>query len=257
VVDAAPDVRLREITAPDDPSLTALADLLGWTFADPNLILSAARMRAFLQANAAPPGEDAAGPRRDFLVLVAETPEPARLLGGTVFSYVPASGCGFSEYLVLDAAARGQGLGRRLIEARGERLDAAAKAAGLASAHGLFIEVEDPRRIPPAFARAEAKTAMEPDARIRLFAHLGFRRVVVPYSQPPLGNNQPSVEYLQLLFAPRDPGREAIPAAWVLDTLAAIWTAWAPDAADAFLAALAATLPTPTVPLRDALAPDA
>jgi GNAT superfamily N-acetyltransferase len=239
------DVRLREIVAAEDPALGELSVLLARTFADPNVVLSADRLRTFLRDNRAD------GPR-EFCVLVAESTAPAsRLRGGTVFSYVPAAGCGFSEYLVVDAARRGEGLGRRLVEARTARLDTAARAAGLPAAHGTFIETDDPRRIPAELARLERQTAMDPVARVRLFAHLGFRLVDVPYVQPPLGPGQAAVDYLQLLFAPAAPDRQELPTEWLLATLEPIWTAWAPDTAAAQLARLRVSLTTPTLVLRD------
>jgi hypothetical protein len=84
--------------------LAKLAALLNATFRDPNTVLGLGRIQEFLQANRT-------DSRRRFCVLVAEQNDT--LVGGTIFSYVARPNCGFSEYIVADAANRGVGLGRR------------------------------------------------------------------------------------------------------------------------------------------------
>src|SRR5207248_10630127 len=130
-------------------------------------------------------------------VLVAE--DEGRLIGGSVFSYVPASSCGFSEYLVLEDSRRRQGLGRKLFNARRAILDESANRYREVRCRGIFSEVDSPERTLPELLAADI---MDPHARLRIFGHLGFRRVDAQYVQPPLGPGKQAVDYLDLLFAP-------------------------------------------------------
>jgi hypothetical protein len=205
---------------PDDPRLAALADLLRRTFADPNSVLGLDRMQDFMSAD-----PSAAG--RSFHVIVAE--DSGRVIGGSVFSYVPRSNCGFSEYLVLEPAGRGRGLGRALFNRRRDILNACGLQhghAGLFPCNGVFIEADNPARTPPKLLEAERESSIDPRQRLRIFSHLGFSRVEVAYIQPPLGVGKESVEYLDLLFAPMStPPAGVVPVNWIVDTLAPIWTA--------------------------------
>jgi GNAT superfamily N-acetyltransferase len=216
-------VTLRGIADPQDAALRELSRLLYAVFADPDVVLDLERMRDFLSHN------DASADRH-FCVLVAE--EDAALLGGTVFSYVPASNCGFSEYLVVRKDRHGQGLGRQLVDARRAELDDLARQAGQAACRGVFIEADNPQRTPAALQLQERETAMDTVARLRVFAHLGFRRVDMAYIQPSLGSGKQPVPYLDLLFAPWDEvvgEAERVPAEWVYRTVGPIWDSWAPD----------------------------
>ena len=99
------------------------------------------------------------------------------LLGGTVFSYVPATNCGFSEYLVVRKERHGQGLGRRLFDARRAVLDELAQQSQAGACSGLFIEADNPERTPADLQARERETAMDALVRLQVFAHLGFLRV--------------------------------------------------------------------------------
>jgi GNAT superfamily N-acetyltransferase len=217
---------LKQIESPDDPDLARLSELMDVTFADPNIVLGVDRMREFLAANRP-------GAARRFFVLVATDPvRDGAVVGGSVFSYVARSRCGFSEYIVVDRPVRGAGLGRLLFDARKEVLDGEARREGRGGCRGLFIEADNPLRLPADLAAIERETAMEALERLRLFDHLGFRRVDAPYVQPPLASDKQPIDYLDLLFAPWHSAATArIPTQWVLDTLAAIWSAWAPTLA--------------------------
>jgi GNAT superfamily N-acetyltransferase len=213
---------VRRVSDPADAALGALSRLLYAMFGDPDVVLDLERMQAFLS-------EPADSARRHFRVLVAE--DGGTLVGGTVFSYVPASNCGFSEYLVVARHRHGQGLGRQLVDARRAELDRQARGSGQAACHGLFIEADDPTRTPPALLARERETAMDSVARLELFAHLGFLRVDVAYVQPPLGPAKQPVTYLDLLFAAWDEQSQRdrhVPAAWVYDTVGPIWDSWVP-----------------------------
>jgi GNAT superfamily N-acetyltransferase len=236
---------LIEVTDPADPRLVRLAALLNATFPDPNTVVGLDRIQEFLQANWAD------GPRH-FCVLVAE--QKGSLVGGTIFSYVVKSNCGFSEYIVVDLACRGLGLGRELFNARKATLDAHAVRHRHDQCHGLFIEVDNPERTPPDFAETERERALDAYQRLRMFDHFGFRRVDVPYVQPPLAPAKQAVEYLDLLFAPWAFDRQRIPSDWILDTVEAIWSAWTPETFASHLAKLRSAVRGPEVALLDPLA---
>ena len=76
--------------------------------------------------------------------------------------------------------------------------------------------------------------------RLRLFDHLGFRRVDVPYVQPALAADKQAIDYLDLLFAPwpDQASVTSIPTRWVLDTLEPVWSAWSPATATEHLTRL-------------------
>ncbi|HEV7662779.1 MAG TPA: hypothetical protein VGQ62_04530, partial [Chloroflexota bacterium] len=185
---------MKLVTSPDDPRLAELSRLLESVFADPNTVLGLDRLQAFVRA-------DPSAARRRFSVLVAVDAARDTVIGGSVFSYVPKSNCGFSEYIVADSTRRGTGLGRRLFERRKALLDEQARAYGHPACGGLFIEADNPDRTPADLVDAERETALDPRERLRLFDHLGFRKVDVPYVQPPLGNGKQPIAYLDLLFA--------------------------------------------------------
>jgi GNAT superfamily N-acetyltransferase len=235
---------LRQIESPDDPQLALVHSLLAGTLADPNTVLGLDRMREFLSTNQ--PG----APRR-FYVLVALAPK-GDIVGATVFSYVVASNCGFSEYIVSAREVRGSGIGRQLFDGRKAVLDAAAQSHGFHSCGGVFIEVDNPERTPGELIARERQTALDAWERWRIFDHLGFRRVDLAYVQPPLGDGKAAVDYMDLMFLAwnpmaRDAGR--VPALWILDTLRVIWSSWAPRVSAAQLALLRAQLGTADVAL--------
>jgi GNAT superfamily N-acetyltransferase len=241
-----PGHQLKEIDRPDDPHLAMVYELMSATLADPNIVLGLDRMQEFLLANRAN------GPRR-FCVLAAIPAEtPGVVTGATIFSYVASSNCGFSEYIVAAKEARGAGVGRLLFDGRKAVLDAEARQRGAGRCRGLFIEVEHPDRTPAEFVAAEQESALDPWERWRLFDHLGFWRVDVPYVQPPLAEGKAAVDYLDLMFAPWQASIRAarrLPTAWVLETLEPILASWAPLTYRPHYARLAARLAHPDVAL--------
>ena len=214
-------------------------------FADPNTVLGLDRLSSFLSADPRSAG-------RRFHVLVA-IDSSDHVVGGSVFSYVPRSNCGFSEYILSDPAARGVGLGRQLFDRRKAILDADARELGQQRCRGLFIEADNPERTPEAFVAAERETALDARDRLGLFDHLGFLRVDVPYVQPPLAPGKQPIDYLDLLFAPWQPGaadQRRIPAAWIFDTVAPVWSAWSPATCGGHLASLRQNVLTDQVALE-------
>src|SRR5205085_6825320 len=92
------DVVLQRVNDANDPGVVALVALLEQTLADPDTLLGLERVRGFLDE------PDAA---REFRVLLARRDEA--VVGGSMFSYVPAANCGFSEYIVVARDERGSG----------------------------------------------------------------------------------------------------------------------------------------------------
>ncbi|HEY1293685.1 MAG TPA: hypothetical protein VGJ60_11430 [Chloroflexota bacterium] len=239
------NIRLGEVTRPEDPRLGDLSRLLERTFADPNSVLGLDRIQQFLSESATD------GPRR-FHVTVAEHRGPPEVVGLSIFSYVVRSNCGFSEYLVVDQFLRQRGLARALFDQRKAILDADAVRHGHAACSGLFIEVDNPWRTP---ADLLARESFDPVERLRVFAHFGFRRVALAYTQPPLAPDKDAVDHMDLLFVPwaRASQTDAIPSEWILRTLEPIWSAWTPESAGTYLERLRRELTTPTVALIDPL----
>lgn len=234
-------IGIRELTDPADPDVSRLAQLMLATFADANIVLSEERLKEFTGRVEAD---------RSFHVLVARDGDG--VVGGVVFSFVVPSLCGFSEYLVVHRDYRRQGIGRLLVEARKELLDRRAREHGAPGARGVFIEVENPERTPPAFLERERETAVDAWDRWRIFHRLGFLRVDVAYVQPPLGPDKRPVDYMDLLFCPWDEGvrrSRRVPAEWILHTVRPIWRGWVPDRYQEFLASFRVRLGDGLVPL--------
>ena len=105
--------------------------------------------------------------------------------------------------------------------------------------------------------RCSALESLDPVERLRVFAHFGFQRVDGGYVQPPLATDKLAVEHVDLLFMPSGDARDrdAIPSEWLLDTLAAIWSAWAPETLLRISSELQRHVTTPTVALVDPLSP--
>jgi GNAT superfamily N-acetyltransferase len=232
-------IAIRRLVDPDDPAVGDFSELLHATFGDPDTVLELERMQDFLARAHAPQQPLHPYGDRVFSIIVGE--HDGAVLGGALFSYVPATNCGFSEYLVARKAQHGHGLGRRLFDARRAILDAQARQAGQAACRGLFIEADNPGRTPPDVLAQERQTAIDAAMRLRIFAHFGFWRVDMAYVQPPLGQDKEPVTYLDLLFAPWSEEAQStrcVPVAWVLGTLGPVWASWAPERVQADLSVL-------------------
>jgi N-acetylglutamate synthase-like GNAT family acetyltransferase len=236
---------LRRLTEAHDPDLSAMAGLLHAVFADPNTVLSLDRLQEFV-------GETTSD--RVFNAVIAR--EEGEIVGCVVFSYVPKSNCGFSEYIAVASNRRGGGLGRYLFEARRDLLNEQAAASGQPACNGLFIEADNPARVPADLLEQERETAIDAHERLQIFAHLGFKRVDVAYVQPPLGPGKEAVTYLDLLFVPWIGDLQSIDRTWVTDTLQPIWRSWSPETYAAEESMLRARITRPTVRLLPLLKPE-
>ncbi|REJ38308.1 MAG: hypothetical protein DIU84_00620 [Bacillota bacterium] len=208
--------RFRIVSEADDPAVERFHDLLERTFADKNLTSDLETLRWQVR--------NRVNHRRIHFLVVAE--ERRRLVGGTLFTYVITANTAFSDYLVLEPAARGRGLGRELFNRRADILQKAANLFGRSQCLGVMIEVANPLRMTPRQRQAEAMSALDPVQRRRMFAHMGFLQVPVNYVQPPSRPGGKAVKYTDLLFHPMDPEVRrtlTVPARALYETVAAVW----------------------------------
>ena len=225
-------MRLRQVSDPLDPAIAAFGKLQEGAYFEPDMLIPARYIGPML-------GEQvlgAAGGRRNFL-LVAEG-EDGALLGGTLFHFLAPPEIGFSSFMAVERASRGQGVARRLHEGRFRLLD---EAAG-GGVPGVFIDVVNPARLSgEEFAREQA-VGSDPFARRRAFARLGFLQLDVRYEQPLGGPNGGPVTSMDLLFCPHVPWHPSgLPTQLVADTMRAYWTPWmGPERAASYAAELAA-----------------
>jgi GNAT superfamily N-acetyltransferase len=205
-------IKVRTVRDPADPAIAGFGHLQERTYADPEMLIPPQVLPRMLATQS---------PQRHNLMLVAE--EGAEVVGGAVFHYFPGPNTGFSSYMAVAPEGRGQGLARRLHEARFALLDA--EAGERAPVAGLFIDVVAPERLTPAELEQERAVGSDPVARRQIFHRLGFRRVDVAYEQPAEGSGGDAVTNMDLLYCPRTPA-DAIPAKLAAETMRAYWTGW-------------------------------
>jgi len=232
--------RFRIVSEADDPAVERFHDLLERTFADKNLTSDLETLRWQVR--------NRVNHRRIHFLVVAE--ERRRLVGGTLFTYVITANTAFSDYLVLEPAARGRGLGRELFNRRADILQKAANLFGRSQCLGVMIEVANPLRLPPDRLAAERAAGMDPVHRRRIFLHFGFQQVAVRYVEPPARPGGQPVTYMDLLCLVTDPELQRagwLPAGMVLETLRHAWPGYID--AEAYLADLRAQVQGDRIPL--------
>jgi GNAT superfamily N-acetyltransferase len=116
----------------------------------------------------------------------------SRVVGGVVADYFAASNSGVIEFLVVDPACHGRGLGTALESHVLTRIDVAADSRRNSTL--VFAEIEDPRRA--------GGTAGNTVTRMRFWHHRGYRHVAFPYVQPALSRAQSPVTTLLLAAKP-------------------------------------------------------
>jgi GNAT superfamily N-acetyltransferase len=213
---------IRELTDPQDPALIAFGQLQRAVYFEPDTLIPGEALGWLIQRTS--------GSRANF-VLVAE--RGGQVLGGTVFHYLASAGSGFSSFMGVARAARGEGIARRLHEARFDVLD---RAAG-GHVAGVFIDVVNPTRMTSAQLERERSVGSDPFVRRAIFEHLGFRQVDIRYEQPVGGPNGGPVTNLDLLYCPHE-SAERVATALVLATMRAYWTPWLRQAAERHVAEL-------------------
>ncbi len=208
-------VSLREIVDPADPAVVGFGQLQEAVYYAPETLIPAGAIPHLL-------GDQSAS--RHNVLLVAES--GGRVVAGTLFHYLVEPNTGFSSFLGVARHARGQGLSRRLHEARFAALD---RVAGR-PVPGVFIDVTNPARMPAADRARERAVGSDPAVRREAFARLGFKQVDIRYEQPVGGPGGGPVTTLDLLFCPRTP-HTTVPTRLVGATLRAYWSSWLGDAA--------------------------
>lgn len=136
-------------------------------------------------------------PRLCFLIAGEALADPARrrVSGLLVAEFYAASACVLVSYLAVAADARRQGLAKKLFAELGRRIDAGRVSRGLPVA-AVFAEIHDPQ------AAAAQADVLDPQARLRVMAGLGGRRIPVEYVQPALGPDQSPAGGLWLIAFP-------------------------------------------------------
>ncbi len=203
------EIQVRQITDPADPAIAAFGRLQDRAFPEPELLIPPSIFPRMLATRTA---------ERRNLMIVAEA--GAEVVGGALFHYFPGVNTGFSSFLAVAPEVRGQGVARRLHEARFAALDR--EAAEQAPVHGVFIDVVAPERLSEAERERERAVGSDPVARRRIFHALGFRKVDVAYYQP---DNHEPITNMDLLYCPRHPA-ERIPTELVAATMHAYWRPW-------------------------------
>ncbi len=147
--------------------------------------------------------------------------EAEEIVGGVVADYFERSNVGVIEFMVVDPARRGRGLGKRLLEEITQRFHQDAERAGRAPLNGICGEVNDPYR------RCDVQEHLDGFARMRMWDRFGFGLLDFPYVQPALSEGQDAVTGLGLMFRPeRDEYRSQVPAELV-EHIVADYQIWA------------------------------
>ena len=209
---------IREVIDPHDSAIVGFGRVQSAAYFAPETLIPATYIPRMLAADAT------TGARRNHL-LVAEL--DGRVVGGTLFHWLASAGSGFSSFLGVDRAVRGQGIARRLHQHRFELLDHDARRR----VPGVFIDVVNPTRMSAAELRRERRAGFDPWDRRRAFEHLGFRQVDIRYEQPVGGPDGGPVTILDLLFCPHD-SVKAVPTSLVVSTMLAYWSPWLGQAAE-------------------------
>ncbi len=201
---------LRRITTANDPAIASFGQLQERTYFEPDMLIPASIIGQMLEWS---------NVDRHNILLVLE--ESGRVVAGTLFHFLRKTNVGFSSYLAVDQDFRGQGLARRLHQARFKVLD---EISG-EMVKGLFIDVVNPERLSSTELELEHSVGSDPKTRLKAFSSLGFKRVDVRYEQPVGGENGGAVTNMDLLFCPRE-ALTSIPTKLVVETMRTYWMPW-------------------------------
>lgn len=150
-------------------------------------------------------------PRCHFLVAL----DGASVLGIAACEYYAHSNCGLLSYIAVQPELRGGGLSRVLLDGCIAALETDAAALSL---NAVFAEIHDPAKTPA------GRDSIHPLDRVRIMAHLGAKRIPVPYVQPELEPGKGRGRTLMLVAFPHG-GREltTLPTAVVQRFLAELY----------------------------------
>ena len=203
-------LELRRITDPTDPAIALFGALQEATYFEPEMLIPASFIGQMLQWS------DSS--RSNHLIVLEDQ---RRVVAGTLFHYLAKQKIGFSSYLAVAPAQRGQGLARQLHEARAALLE---EISG-GSYHGVLIDVVNPTRLSAHELELERSVGSDPVNRLRVFSSLGFKRVDVRYEQPVGGENGGPVTNMDLLLCPRELV-ESVSTALIVAAMLTFWTPW-------------------------------
>jgi GNAT superfamily N-acetyltransferase len=203
-------LELRRIITANDPAIGSFGALQERTYFEPDMLIPASIIGQMLEWS---------NVDRQNILLVLE--DSGRVVAGTLFHFLRQTNVGFSSYLAVDQDFRGQGLARKLHQARFAVLD---EIAG-GKVEGLFIDVVNPARLSTSELELEHSVGSDPGTRLQAFSSLGFKRVDIRYEQPVGGENGGAVTNMDLLFCPRE-AATLISTSLVVETMRTYWTPW-------------------------------
>jgi len=183
-------------------------------FPDPDERESLANMRHYLALK-----EQGWYGLNNYHIVIAEVGGEA--VGGVVFDYLAEADAGVIEFLFIDAAHRGTGLGRALLDESIRVLRTDARQRRGRPLKAVVAEMNDPYR------RPAAPDNLDPFHRAVIWGRWGFQALGFPYVQPALSAGQAPVDCLLLiarLFG-RVP-KTGVAAAWV-ELVIAEYLRWA------------------------------
>jgi GNAT superfamily N-acetyltransferase len=161
-------------------------------FPDPDERESLANMRRYLELR-----EQGWYGRNNYHILLGFA--DGRCRAAAVIDYLAEPNAGIIEFLLIDAARRGQGLGFTMHRHVEQVLQADARRAGYSDLQSIVIEMNDPYQVDA------AADNMDPFARAELWGRWGYAVLGFPYVQPALSDEQGPVTYLLLCAKPLDP----------------------------------------------------
>lgn len=142
--------------------------------------------------------------RNSYHILVLS--EHGRPVAGAVLDYLSRPNAGVIEFLVVQPAARGTGVGRLLHDWVEETLRADARRSGKPDLAWIIGEMNDPFHTPA------ARDNLDPFLRAWIWHRWGYRRLRFPYVQPALAPGKQAVTNLLLMARCLDPGlAEGVP----------------------------------------------
>ncbi len=203
-------LELRRIVNPTDPAIASFGKLQEATYFEPEMLIPASFIGQMLQWS------DSS--RSNHLIVLEDA---GRVVAGTLFHYLAKPKIGFSSYLAVAADRRGQGLARRLHDARAALLEEISDG----SCQGVLIDVVNPSRLSADELELERSVGSDPVNRLQVFSSLGFKRVGIAYEQPVGGENGGPVTNMDLLLCPRE-SADSVPTALIVAAMLEFWTPW-------------------------------
>jgi GNAT superfamily N-acetyltransferase len=116
--------------------------------------------------------------------------EDDRPVAACISDYLAESNCAAIEYILVAENRRGSGIGRAIHDYAVKVATADARAAGALQLNSIMIEVNDPYCAPPELDTIDAFS------RVMMWHKWGYQRLVFPYQQPALSEEQSAIDYL-------------------------------------------------------------